>query len=160
MIANFDEIHLINNPYANQLKIYADKVGEPCIIIIGKIQEEISQLDVDSQQEFLSELGLDDLSLNKISRAGYGVLDLITFFTANENEAHAWTVPRDTSVHTAAGKIHTDFEKGFIKAEVIKFDDLIKYGSEAEVKNHGLMAIQGKDYVVQDGDLIFFRFNV
>jgi ribosome-binding ATPase YchF (GTP1/OBG family) len=93
-------------------------------------------------------------------RTGYEALNLITFFSANENETHAWTITRDTPVNKAAGKIHTDFEKGFIKAEVIKYFDLIKFGSEAAVKHHGLMAIHGKEYLVEDGDLIFFKFNV
>jgi len=149
-----DEIQIEN------LTKYAQEHGEPLVCISGKVQEEISQLDRESQKEFISEWGLDELSLDKIIRVGYEVLNLITFFTANENEAHAWTIPAGTTVQKAAGKIHTDFEKGFIKAEVIKFDDLIAFGSEAEVKQHGLMGVHGKDYIVEDGDLIFFRFNI
>lgn len=159
-IANVDENDGEKNPYANELKQYAAKLSEPCVLISGKVQEEISQLDSDSQQEFITEWGLEELSLDKIVRAGYEVLNLITFFTANENEAHAWTVPRETQVQKAAAKIHTDFEKGFIKAEVIKYDDLINSGSEAEVKHRGLIAVHGKDYIVEDGDLIFFRSYV
>jgi GTP-binding protein YchF len=159
-IANIGEDNNQANPYVIQLQQFADQQNEPCIIICGKVQEEISQLDAESQQEFLEEWGLDELSLNKIVRAGYQVLNLITFFTANKNEAHAWTIPRGTLVQKAAGKIHTDFEKGFIKAEVIKLDDLLKLGSEARVKEHGLAAIHGKEYIVEDGDLILFRFAV
>ena len=159
-IANVSEDNLENNPHAQNLIQYANERGEKYVIISGKVQEEIAQLDAESQKEFLTEWGLDELSLDKIVRAGYQVLNLITFFTANENEAHAWTIPAGTSVQKAAGRIHTDFEKGFIKAEVIKYNDLIKHGSEYEVKHHGLMGLHGKDYIVEDGDLIFFRFNV
>ena len=137
--------------------MYAEKQGEPCVTICGKVQEEIAQLDAESQQEFLTEWGLDELGLDKIVRAGYQVLDLITFFTANENEAHAWTVSQGTTVQRAAGKIHTDFETGFIKAEVIKYNILTKIGSEKEVKKQGLMEVHGKNYIVEDGDLIFFQ---
>ncbi len=158
-IANIGEDNNQANPYVIQLQQFADQQNEPCIIICGKVQEEISQLDAENQQEFLEEWGLDELSLNKIVRAGYQVLNLITFFTANKNEAHAWTIPRETHVQYAAGKIHTDFEKGFIRAEVIKLDDLLKLGSEARVKEHGLAAIHGKEYIVEDGDLILFRFH-
>jgi GTP-binding protein YchF len=158
-IANVGEDNYQTNPYAAQLQYFAEQQNEPCIIICGKVQEEISQLDAESQKEFLEEWGLDELSLNQIVRAGYQVLDLITFFTANKNEAHAWTIPRGIHVQKAAGKIHTDFEKGFIKAEVIKLDDLFKFGSEAKVREHGAIAIHGKDYVVEDGDLILFRFH-
>lgn len=159
-IANTDENDPANNRFALQLHTYADQQNEPCVFICGKVQEEISQLDPESQQEFLKEWGLDELSLAKIVRAGYDVLKLITFFTANKNEAHAWTLPRGTQVQKAAGKIHTDFEKGFIKAEVIKYDDLMKFGAEPKLREQGLAAIHGKDYIVQDGDLILFRFNV
>jgi len=158
-IANVNENDYQHNPYAQSLQRFAEAQNEPCVVICGKVQEEISQLDAESQQEFLQEWGLDELSLDKIVRAGYQVLDLITFFTANENEAHAWTIPRGMPVQKAAGKIHTDFEKGFIKAEVIKLDDLIKFGSEAKLKEHGLAAIHGKEYIVEDGDLILFRFH-
>ena len=158
-IANVGEDDSQANHFAAQLQEFAEQQNEPCVTICGKVQEEISQLDVQSQQEFLQEWGLDELSLNKIIRAGYQVLDLITFFTANKNEAHAWTIPRGTYVQKAAGKIHTDFEKGFIKAEVIKLDDLLKYGSDAKLKEHGLAAVHGKEYIVEDGDLILFRFQ-
>ena len=156
-IANIDECDVENNKYVDSLQKYAEGRGEPCTKICGKVQEEISQLDKESQIEFLSEWGLDELSLNKIVRAGYSVLNLITFFTANENEAHAWTIPEGTVVQKAAAKVHTDFEAGFIKAEVIKFKDLIEIGSLKEIKQKGLMAIHGKEYIVEDGDLIFFR---
>jgi len=158
-IANVDEDSSAGNSYSEQLQRFAEQQQEPFVVICGKVQEEISQLDVESQKEFLAEWGLDELGLDKIVRAGYQALDLITFFTANRNEAHAWTIPRGTPVQKAAGKIHTDFEKGFIKAEVIKLDDLKKHGSEAKLKELGLIAVHGRDYIVRDGDLIFFRFH-
>lgn len=158
-IANVDEKNYENNPFAAQLQAFAEQQNEPCVMICGKVQEEISQLDAESQREFLEEWGLDELSLNKIVRAGYQVLNLITFFTANKNESHAWTIPRGTHVQNAAGKIHSDFEKGFIKAEVIKINDLIISGSETKLKDQGLIAIHGKEYIVEDGDLILFRFQ-
>ena len=158
-IANVGENKSEANRYTQPLQRFAEQQNEPFVSICGKVQEEIAQLDEESQQEFLEEWGLDELSLEKIVRAGYQVLDLITFFTANKNEAHAWTISRGTPVQKAAGKIHTDFERGFIKAEVIKFQDLINYGSEAKVKEHGLAAIHGRDYIVEDGDLILFRFQ-
>ena len=158
-IANVGEDKSRPNPYAEQLQDFAQQQDEPYVSICGKVQEEIAQLDEESQKEFLEEWGLDELSLEKIVKAGYQVLNLITFFTANNNEAHAWTISEGTHVHKAAGKIHTDFEKGFIKAEVIKLDDLMKYASEAKVREHGLAAIHGKDYIVEDGDLILFRFQ-
>lgn len=159
-IANTDEHDPANNRFAHQLEKYTAQQNEPCAVICGKVQEEISQLDPASQLEFLSEWGLDELSIDKIVRAGYEVLKLITFFTANKNEAHAWTIPGGTFIQKAAGKIHTDFEKGFIKAEVIKYEDLMKFGSEAKLREHGIAAIHGKDYIVEDGDLVLFRFNV
>jgi ribosome-binding ATPase YchF (GTP1/OBG family) len=107
--------------------------------------------------EFVRAMGLDETGFQKIVKAGYAVLNLITFFTANENEAHAWTIPRGTMVCNAAGKVHSNFEKGFIKAEIIKIDDLIRHGSQKALHDLGLVAIHGKDYIVEDGDLIFFR---
>ena len=158
-IANVDEESLEGNPYVSQVKEYAKKLGEMCIQFCGKAQAEISQLDEESQQEFLQELGLDESGLDKIIKAGYNTLNLITFFTANENEAHAWTIPKGLNVQKAAAKIHTDFEKEFIKAEVIKYNDLIEFGSEVKLKEHGLIAVHGKDYIVEDGDLIFYRLR-
>jgi len=159
-IANIDEEHMQDNRYVNKLRDYTAEKGELVVPFSGKVQAEISQLDDESQEVFLKELGLEETGFDKIVRIGYKILDLITFFTANENEARAWTIPRNTLVHKAAGKIHTDFERGFIKAEVIKVADLIEYGSEHNLRDSGKIAIHGKDYIVEDGDLIYFRFNV
>ena len=160
VIANVDEEHLQENQYVEKLMEHANGLNEPCIQFCGKTQAEISQLDTESQKEFLLEMGLDELGLTKIIRFGYQILNLITFYTANENEAHAWTIPKGTSVQKAAGKIHTDFEKGFIKAEVIKFEDLTLIGSESQLREKGKIAVHGKDYIVEEGDLIYFRFNI
>jgi ribosome-binding ATPase YchF (GTP1/OBG family) len=110
--------------------------------------------------EFVKDLGLDEPGVNRVIRAGYDLLHLITYFTAGEKEVRAWTVRKGSKAPQAAGVIHTDFEKGFIRAEVIKYNDYLKYKSEAAVKEAGKMAVEGKEYVVQDGDIMHFRFNV
>ena len=158
-IANIDEDHLDNNQFYSQIMEYAKKSDEPCIPFCAKIQAELAELDDESKQEFLVELGLDEIGFTQILKTGYSILNLITFFTANENEAHAWTIPQNTAVVKAAGKIHTDFEKGFIKAEIIKYDNLIKYNSESELRDQGLINLQGKSYIVEDGDIINFKFS-
>ncbi len=159
-IANVDEEHAKDNLYAEKLRKYAEEHGAGFVQICGKTQAEIAQLDPESQELFLQELGLDESGLQKIVRAGYRLLDLITFFTANENEAHAWSVKRGTNVQKAAGKIHSDFEEGFIRAEVMKYKDLVEYGSEHALRERGLVAIHGRDYIVEDGDIILYRFKV
>ena len=156
-IANVDESHLKDSPLVKALADHADSRGVPCVPFCGKVQAEIAELDQSDQLEFLQVMGLDETGLQKLVKAGYRVLDLVTFFTANENEAHAWTVPRGTHVQKAAGRVHTDFETNFIKAEVIRVDDLIKHGSTKALHDLGLVAVHGKDYAVEDGDLIFFR---
>lgn len=158
-IANIDEDHLADNPWQQKLAAYAGQQHCECLQFCGKAQAEIAQLDPDSHDEFLQEMGLDESGLKKIIRTGYNILNLITFFTANENEAHAWTVARNTNVRKAAGKIHSDFETGFIKAEVIKYHDLIECGSENKARELGMTAIHGKSYVVEDGDLILYKFR-
>lgn len=155
-IANVDENHLENSPLTQQLMDHAKSVGAPCISFAGKIQAEIAELDQSDQLEFLKAMNLNETGLQKMVRAGYEVLNLITFFTANENEARAWTVPGGTSVVTAAGQVHTDFMDKFIKAEVIRFKDLDKLGSIKSLHEKGLAAIHGRDYIVEDGDLIFY----
>jgi GTP-binding protein YchF len=156
-VANVDEKHRMQSTLTETLTSYALSVQAPCIPFCGKIQSEIAELDQQDQLEFVRAMGLDETGFQKIVKAGYAVLNLITFFTANENEAHAWTIPRGTMVCNAAGKVHSNFEKGFIKAEIIKIDDLIRHGSQKALHDLGLVAIHGKDYIVEDGDLIFFR---
>jgi GTP-binding protein YchF len=158
-IANVDEDHVQDNPHAEKLKGLAQAQGAGFLQISSKAQAEITQLDSEDQELFLKELGLSETGLQKLVRAGYELLDLITFFTANENETHAWTVRRNTNVQKAAGRIHSDFEEGFIRAEVIKISELEQYASEHTLREHGLIAVHGRDYIVEDGDLIYYRFR-
>ena len=134
--------------------------GVPVVVISAAIESEIMQLPTEEREEYLGSLGLEEPGLHKVIRTGYQTLNLITFFTAGEPEVHAWTIERGTRAPQAAGKIHTDFERGFIRAEVMKCDDLFALGSEQAVKAAGKLAVEGKDYVVQDGDVMHFRFNV
>jgi ribosome-binding ATPase len=160
-IANVSENELTTDD-SNFLKIkkYADENGSKVIKISAKIECEIIELPPDDQKIFLNDIGLDESGLNKTIRSGYELLNLITFFTHNEKELRAWTLQKGLTAPKAAGKIHTDFEKGFIKAEVLKYDVLIKEGSETAVKERGLMGIHGHDYVVNDGDILLFKFHV
>jgi len=128
-----------------------------CIPFFGKVQAEIAELEHDDQADFLSAMGIRENGVRTLIQAGYAVLHLVTFFTANENEARAWTVPAGTPVVHAAGQVHTAFEAGFIKAEVVPCDLLEKQGSLKTLHDHGLVQIHGKEYVVKDGDLIYFR---
>jgi hypothetical protein len=125
------------------------------------MESEIAQIETpDERQIFLDELGLKEPGLNKLIREAYRLLNLITFFTVSEKEVHSWTIHKGIKCQQAAGVIHTDFEKGFIRAEVMKYEDLIQWGSEHNVKEKGLLHIEGKDYVVEDGDIMYYRFNV
>lgn len=144
----------------HRVKAWAQKEGAEAIVISGKVESELTDLSEEEQQEFLKELGLKEAGLYSLIRAGYRLLDLITYFTAGEKEVRAWTVKRGTKAPQAAGVIHSDFERGFIRAEVMSFSDLSHLGSSAAVKEKGLLRIEGKDYTVQDGDVMLFRFNV
>ena len=126
----------------------------------GKAEMDIAQLEPDEQREFLLDLGIAEPARNRFINAAYGLLDLISFLTAGEDECRAWPVRRGTTAHKAAGKIHSDIERGFIRAEVIRFEDLIEHGSEARCREHGKHKLEGKDYIVRDGDVVHFRFNV
>ena len=131
------------------------------IFVSAGIEADIAELETQEERlAFLQEMGLEEAGVNRLIRASYQLLDLITYFTAGEKEVRAWTVRRGTKAPQAAGVIHSDFEKGFIRAEVIRYDDYIQYGSEAAVKEAGKMGVEGKEYVVQDGDVMHFRFNV
>ncbi len=158
-IANIDEFHLEECFLVKTFSDYAKSVKASFVSFSGKIQAEIAALDQNDQLTFLHAMNLDETGFQKIVKVGYDILHLITFFTANENDAHAWTIPKKTDVQKAAGKVHTDFEKGFIKAEVIKYDNLINYGSIKSLHEKGLVSIHGKDYIVEDGDLIFFHIK-
>jgi ribosome-binding ATPase len=160
-VANVNENNLTqDDDKYKKLAEYASANGSKIIKVSAKIEDEISQLSAEDQEVFLNDLGLKESGLIKFIHGGYALLNLITFFTHNEKELRAWTIPQNTHAPQAAGKIHTDFEKGFIKAEVIKYNDIFKYGSESKVREHGQLGIHGNDYIVQDGDIIFFKFHV
>ncbi len=139
---------------------YASKEGNEVFVICAAIEQEIAELDDDEKDMFLEELGLSESGLDKLIKASYSLLGLISYLTSGEDETRAWTIKRGTKAPQAAGKIHTDFERGFIKAEVVNFQDLIDCGSTTAAKEKGLVRIEGKEYVVSDGDVILFRFNV
>lgn len=159
-IANVDEEGFDNNPYLEQVKTRAAEENAVVVPICNKLESEIAELEDDEKQEFLADLGMDEPGLNRVIRAGYELLHLHTYFTAGPKEVRAWTIPVGASAPQAAGKIHTDFEKGFIRAEIIGFNDYISYQGESGAKDAGKWRLEGKDYIVQDGDVIHFRFNV
>lgn len=149
-----------SNKYVKQVREYAAKEGSEVFVVCAKLEEEISELDDDEKKEFLEGLGLRESGLDKLIKASYKLLGLISFLTAGPTETRAWTIKRGTKAPQAAGKIHSDFERGFIKAEVVSYKDLLDCGSYTTAKEKGLVGIEGKDYVVKDGDVILFRFNV
>jgi GTP-binding protein YchF len=160
-VANVAE-DMVDKPNAlvNAVKKIASGEDARVVVISGQVEGEIAQLPTEERMEYLSGMGLKESGLDRMIRAGYELLGLITYLTAGEKEVRAWTISKGTKAPQAAGKIHSDFEKGFIRAEVFHFDDLIKLGSEKAVKEAGLLRSEGKDYVVRDGDIILFRFNV
>ena len=149
-----------DNPYYCKVKEFAAAEGSEVIPICGKTEEEISELDDDEKALFLEDLGLKESGLARLIKASYSLLGLISYLTAGKQEVRAWTIKKGTKAPQAAGKIHSDFEKGFIRAEVVSFDDLVECGSIAAAKEKGLVRSEGKDYVVKDGDVVLFRFNV
>jgi len=160
-VANVSEDDLTQgNEFVDRLSQAADEEGAAVVVIGGEIEQELSLLEPEERAEFLADMGLAEPGLHRLIRTGYALLDLITFFTVGEKETKAWTIKRGTTAPAAAGKIHSDFERGFIRAEVITYDDYIQCGSESAAKDKGLMRSEGKEYVVQDGDCILFRFNV
>ncbi len=148
------------NEEVKKVKEYADKFGDDLILVCAKIESEIAELDKEEKALFLEELGIESSGLDKLVRAAYANLGLITYFTAGPKEARAWTITKETKAPGAAGVIHTDFEKGFIRAETIAYDDYVATGSENAAKDAGKMRSEGKDYLVKDGDVMLFRFNV
>jgi GTP-binding protein YchF len=159
-IANVDEEGFENNPYLDAVKEIAAQEGAIVVPICNKLEAEISELEDDEKMEFLAEMGMEEPGLNRVIRAGYSLLGLQTYFTAGPKEVRAWTISIGATAPNAAGKIHTDFEKGFIRAEVVAYDDFIAGNGEQGAKEAGKWRLEGKDYIVQDGDLIHFRFNV
>lgn len=160
-MANIGEEDIINgNEYVNTLKEYADKEGSKVITVCAKIESELSQLNEEDRTLFLEDLGLKESGLDKLINATYELLGLSTFFTAGSDEVRAWTFKKGMKAPECAGIIHTDFEKGFIKAEIMSYEDLKDCGSEKAVKEAGKMRLEGKEYLMKDGDICYFRFNV
>lgn len=159
-IANVNEDGFENNPHLDQVRELAAKENAVVVPVCAAIEAELVELDDEEKKDFLDEMGLDEPGLNRVIRAGYSLLGLQTYFTAGVKEVRAWTVAIGATAPQAAGVIHTDFEKGFIRAETMSYDDFIEYGGEAGAKEAGKLRIEGKDYIVQDGDVLHFRFNV
>jgi hypothetical protein len=149
-----------NNPHLDAVRKRAETEGAVVVPVCAAIEEEISQLDEADRGEFLASMGLTEPGLDRVARAAYTLLGLQTYFTAGEKEVRAWTVKRGATAPQAAGVIHTDFEKGFIRAETVSFDDYIKFRGEAGAREAGRLRKEGKDYVVQEGDVLHFLFNV
>jgi len=159
-IANVDENGFDNNPQLEAVQKLAESEGAPVVPVCAAIESEMVDLDDEEKQEFLSEMGLDEPGLNRVIRAGHTLLGLQTYFTAGVKEVRGWTVKVGATAPEAAGVIHTDFQKGFIRAEVISYADFIQYSGEQGAKEAGKLRLEGKEYVVQDGDVMHFRFNV
>ena len=159
-IANLSEDGFENNPHLDAVKRIAEEENAQLVPICNKLEAEIAELDDEDKLEFLADLGMEEPGLNRVIRAGYNLLNLHTYFTAGEKEVRAWTIPIDATAPKAAGKIHTDFEKGFIRAEVVGYDDYIAGNGEAGAKDAGKWRLEGKEYTVKDGDVVHFRFNV
>ncbi len=149
-----------NNPHVQAVRAHAAQTDSEVFVVCAQIEEEISELDDDEKQMFLEDLGLTESGLDKLIRASYKLLGLMSFLTAGEKETRAWTIKIGTKAPQAAGKIHTDFERGFIRAEVVNYKDLLECGSLGAAREKGIVRLEGKEYVVQDGDVILFRFNV
>ncbi len=159
-IANVKEDGFTNNPFLDAVRKRADAEGAQVVPVCAAIEEELAQLDDADKLAFLHDMGLDEPGLNRVIRAAYTLLGLQTYFTAGEKEVRAWTVKKGSTAPQAAGVIHTDFERGFIRAETIGFDDFVKYKGESGSRDAGRLRLEGKDYVVKEGDVLHFRFNV
>lgn len=161
--ANVDEETISDpdsNPHLKTIREIAESEKAEMVVICARLEEEIAQLDDEEKKLFLQELGLNESGLDKLIKASYRLLGLISFLTAGETEVRAWTIKKGTKAPQAAGKIHSDFERGFIRAEIVSYEDLIRCGSYAAAREQGLVRSEGKDYVMQDGDVTLFRFNV
>ena len=162
-VANVSESQIPNmetDPNVMKVKEYAKAEGAEVIVLCAKLEEELSELDDEDKEMLMQDYGIEESGLDKLIKASYSLLGLISFLTAGKQECRAWTIKKGTKAPQAAGKIHSDFERGFIKAEVVSYDDLMKYGSMNATKEKGLVRLEGKDYIVKDGDIILFRFNV
>ena len=162
-VANVNESQLPTidtDPYVQKVRDYAKAEGAEVIALCAKLEEELSELDDEDKEMMMQDYGIDESGLDKLIKASYSLLGLISFLTSGKDECRAWTIKKGTKAPQAAGKIHTDFERGFIKAEVVSYDDLMKYGSYNATREKGLVRLEGKDYVVKDGDIILVRFTV
>ena len=160
-VANMSESDIgKENEYVKRLKEYAKNENSEVVTLCVKIEEELSSLEGDEKKEMLEAMGLDESGLDKVIKASYDLLGLMSFLTAGKKEVRAWTIKKGTKAPQAAGKIHTDFERGFIKAEIVSYDDLVKLGSYQKAKEAGLVRLEGKEYVMQNGDIVDFKFNV
>ncbi|MBR3134183.1 MAG: redox-regulated ATPase YchF [Clostridia bacterium] len=155
-----DDITKEDNNYVKQVREYAQKYNDEVIKLSAKIEEDLSSLENDEKVEMLEALGIDESGLDKVVRASYDLLGLMSFLTAGKKEVRAWTIKKGTKAPQAAGKIHTDFERGFIKAEIVKYNDLITNGNIQKAREKGLVKMEGKDYIMQEGDIVEFKFNV
>lgn len=159
-IANVNEDGFENNPLLDQVREYAESEGSFVVPICASMEAEISQLDEEDRELFLEDMGFEEPGLNRVIRAGYKLLNLETYFTAGVKEVRAWTIKAGATAPEAAGVIHTDFQRGFIRAEVIAYEDFVTYRGESGAREQGKVRLEGKDYIVNDGDVIHFRFNV
>lgn len=159
-IAESDMSDPMSNDYVKAAVSQAEKENAKWVPVSAEIEQEVSELDTEEAKVFLADLGETEPGLNRLIRAAYSMLGLINFFTVGEDECRAWTVHEGTKAPKAAGKIHSDIERGFIRAEIVTYDELMKCGSFAAVREKGLLRIEGKDYVIKDGDIAYFRFNV
>ena len=161
-VANIKEedIDKPDNEYVKKVKEYAEKENSGVVTLCAKVEEDLSELEEDEKKEMLEMLNMSESGLDKLVAETYKILGLRTFFTVGPDEVRAWTFKEGTNAKKCAGIIHTDFERGFIKAEIMSYDDLIKYGTELKVKENGKLRLEGKDYIMQDGDIVYFRFNV
>ena len=159
-VANVNENGFVDNPLLAGVEAYAKKEGAPVVAICAALEAQIADMSDEDKQVFLADMGMDEPGLNRVIRAGYQLLGLQTYFTAGPKEVRAWTVPVGATAPQAAGAIHTDFERGFIRAEVVSYDDFVACKGEQGAKEAGKLRVEGKDYVVHDGDVVHFRFNV
>ena len=159
-IANVNDDGFENNPHLDAVRAFAEAEGAEVVPVCAAIEAELAELDDDEKKEFLAEMGLEEPGLDRVVRAGYQLLHLQTYFTAGVKEVRAWTIPVGATAPQAAGVIHTDFERGFIRAEVIAYEDFVACNGEQGAKEAGKLRLEGKDYIVRDGDVIHFRFNV
>jgi hypothetical protein len=159
-VANVDEHGFAGNPLLDSVQAYAAKESSPVVPVCAKIEAEIADLPDEDKAMFLHDIGMEEPGLARVIRAGYVLLGLQTYFTAGPKEVRAWTIPSGATAPQAAGVIHTDFERGFIRAEVIPYEDFVAHRGEVGAKEAGRMRLEGKEYVVRDGDVVHFRFNV